>query len=105
MKEQEHSSGWKVEIDLGNQHMRVILQEGEADDVFTSPNGIARCGISFDGRDTIVKWVEMYDERKTTLMMDWIEMAIEQALGGEDDYWKPSFEIVPIVRVSKSDNG
>lgn len=98
MKELDHSDGYKVEIDLQNQHMRVILQEGEADDVFVSPNGIARCGIAFNGADTIVKWVEMYDERKTTLIMDWIEMAIEQALGGEDDYWKPSIEIVPIVR-------
>jgi len=104
MKEQGHSAGYKVEIDLANQHMRVILQEGEADDVFLSPNGIARCGISFVGRDTVVKWVEMYDERKTTLLMDWVEMAIEQALGGEDDYWKPSFKIVPIVRGQNSDD-
>ena len=104
MKDESHSDGYKVEIDLRNQSMRVILQEGEADEIFDSPNGIARCGITFNGADTIVKWVEMYDERKATLVMDWIEMAIDQALGGEDDYWKPSGKIVPIVRVSDADD-
>lgn len=96
--------GYKIELDLTNQAMRVIFEEGEATDIYESPNGLARCGISFEGRDTYVKWVEIYDPRKATLVMDWVSMAVAQALGDDDDYWQSGFEIVPIVRQLHTDS-
>lgn len=93
------SMGYKAEIDTTNQAMRVIFQDEEAHEVLESPNGIAKCGIAFDGADTYICWVELYDRNKVTLIMDWIGLAVQQALGDDDDdYWQPSVEILPVVR-------
>ena len=91
--------GFRIELDNTNQAMRVRFQDGEADSVSESPNGIARCGVQYQGRDTLILWVEMFDKNKTTLIADWVSMAIDQALGGgDDDYWAEGSEIVPVVR-------
>ena len=93
------SMGYKAEIDVAHQGMRVIFQDEPEEEVLESPNGIARCGIVFRGADTYICWVELYDRNKVTLIMDWIALAVQQALGdGDDDYWKPSFEILPVVQ-------
>lgn len=91
--------GYTIELDAINQGFRATFSDQEVDDTFESGHGLARVGVKYlaDG-EYMVCWVEVYDKNKATLIMDWIEMAVDQALGGADDYWKPSREVVPVVR-------
>lgn len=93
------AQGYNVVVDATNQSFMARFSEEEEHEVFESGHGLARVGVRYtDNGDTHVCWVQVFDRNKTTLIMDWIEMAVDQALGGDDDYWKPSIEIVPVVR-------
>lgn len=91
--------GYSLTVDATNKAFRATFSDAPEDDTFDSGHGLARVGVRYcENGDVEVCWVEVYDQNKTTLIHDWVEMGIDQALGGADDYWKPSFEIVPIVR-------
>lgn len=91
--------GCNVVMDATNQSFRATFTDEQEDDIFESGHGLARAGVKYINEyEFQVCWVEVYDRNKATLILDWIEMAVDQALGGADDYWKPSREIVPVVR-------
>lgn len=91
--------GCNVVLDATNQAFRATFIDAPEDEVYESGHGLARVGVRYlSNGDTEVCWVEVFDRNKATLILDWIELATEQALGGEDDYWRPSLEVVPVVR-------